>query len=67
MPIADVLRAMAAQEGCDGPPWDQMQAAAEYIEKLESLLSEAAELIGPTFMGGESAIREIRSILGGAA
>lgn len=34
--IASVLQMLASQEGCDGEPYDQMQAAAEYIRKLES-------------------------------
>jgi hypothetical protein len=34
-PIQSVLRIMAGQEGCDGPPWDQMIQAAYYIDILE--------------------------------
>lgn len=33
--IPFVLRSLAAQEGCDGEPYDQMQDAAEYIDSLE--------------------------------
>ena len=39
-PIAAVLLSLASQEGCDGEPYDQMQAAAGYIEKLEEVLAE---------------------------
>jgi len=34
--ISDVLRQLAAQENCDGSPYDQMVLAADYIRKLES-------------------------------
>lgn len=36
--VASVLRSLASQENCDGVPYDQMQEAAEYIEKLEKKL-----------------------------
>jgi hypothetical protein len=39
-PIAAVLQSLASQEGCDGEPYDEMVAAAEYIEKLEERLTE---------------------------
>lgn len=39
-PIATVLQNLAAQENCDGEPYDQMQLAAEYITELEKLLTE---------------------------
>lgn len=39
--IAEVLEDMAAQEGCDGAPYDQMVEAARYICHLEA---ENAEL-----------------------
>jgi hypothetical protein len=35
--IAQVLMGMASQENHDGEPWDQMQAAAEYIIRLEEI------------------------------
>lgn len=70
MSVAHVLRALAAQEGCDGAPWDQMRAASEYIEELEgdrgelvSLLSEAAELIDPGFKGAGVTLGLIRELL----
>ena len=33
--IKTVLRVLAGQGGCDGEPYDQMQAAADYIAELE--------------------------------
>lgn len=33
--IKTVLYALAGQGGCDGEPYDQMQAAADYIAELE--------------------------------
>lgn len=63
MPVANVLRALAAQEGCDGPPWDQMQVAAAYIEELESLLLDAESLIDPSFRGAKTVLAEIRQVL----
>lgn len=35
-PIQTVLRDLAAQENCDGEPYDQMIQAADYIDDLES-------------------------------
>ena len=35
-PIAEVLRHLASQEGCDGEPYDQMMIAAAAIEALEA-------------------------------
>ena len=32
--VVPVLRQLAAQENCDGEPYDQMQEAADYIDKL---------------------------------
>ena len=37
-PIRSVLRSLAGQENCDGEPYDQMQAAADYIEELEEFV-----------------------------
>ena len=34
--IKTVLRVLAGQGGCDGEPYDQMQAAADYIAELEA-------------------------------
>lgn len=34
--IQSVLRALASQENCDGEPYSQMIAAADYIDTLES-------------------------------
>lgn len=39
-PIPTVLRQLASQESCDGDPWDQMIAAADYITHLEGCLRE---------------------------
>jgi hypothetical protein len=39
--VSHVLRALAAQENCDGEPYDQMQAAAGYIDELEAALQAA--------------------------
>ncbi len=36
-PIQSVLYSLSGQEGCDGEPYDQMYAAAEYIDLLEVL------------------------------
>lgn len=33
--IQTVLRVLASQNNCDGEPYDQMQIAAEYIDRLE--------------------------------
>lgn len=35
-PIQQVLRDLAAQENCDGEPYDQMVEAAGYIDELEN-------------------------------
>jgi len=35
VPIQEVLRSLAAQEGCDGEPYDQMMQAADRIDDLE--------------------------------
>lgn len=35
-PIQRVLRDLAAQESCDGEPYDQMIQAADYIDDLET-------------------------------
>lgn len=40
-PIADVLHRLAAQENCDGEPYDQMQQAGDYIKELEKRLEQA--------------------------
>lgn len=37
-PISYVLSSMAANDGCDGEPWDQLQIASEYIQYLEAEL-----------------------------
>lgn len=39
-PIRTRLRDLASQEGCDGEPYDTMQEAAEYIERIELELGE---------------------------
>lgn len=39
--IVDVLRGLAAQENCDGEPYDQMQMAADYIQELHDNLVAA--------------------------
>lgn len=39
-PLSKVLLDLAAQENCDGEPYDQMQEAAEYIEEIENILEE---------------------------
>jgi len=44
-PIQSVLKDLAAQENCDGEPYDQMQLAAEYINGLELLLKELQNLL----------------------
>jgi hypothetical protein len=38
-PVASVLRSLAGQENCDGPPYDQMQEASDYIAKLEDWIT----------------------------
>lgn len=38
--IKTVLRVLAGQGGCDGEPYDQMQAAADYIAELEALIGK---------------------------
>jgi hypothetical protein len=44
-PIQAVLQDLAAQENCDGEPYDQMQAAAEYIKDLETLLKNVSGIL----------------------
>lgn len=39
-PITTVLLDLAAQEGCDGEPYDIMVATAHYIEDLEVYVKE---------------------------
>ena len=38
--ITTVLRGLASQEGCDGEPYDQMTAAADYITALQARVAE---------------------------
>jgi hypothetical protein len=40
-PARAVLRSMAGQEDCDGEPYDQMQEAADHIQRLEECLDMA--------------------------
>lgn len=42
--IPNALNHLASQENCDGEPYDQMVAAAEYIEQLENILYPLARL-----------------------
>jgi hypothetical protein len=42
-PIQQVLRDLAAQENCDGDPYDQMIQAADYIDELESTIKQASQ------------------------
>lgn len=44
-PIQRVLRDLAAQENCDGEPYDQMIQAADHIDDLEQRLDFYRELI----------------------
>ena len=44
-PIVQVLRDIAAQEGCDGDPYDECVAAADYITPLEERLRLADSVI----------------------
>lgn len=37
-PLSVVLLDLAAQEGCDGEPYDTMVAAAQYIDQLEEFI-----------------------------
>lgn len=41
--IASELRILASQEGCDGPPYDQMINAARHIDHLEDELKDARD------------------------
>lgn len=41
--IPDVLDHLASQNNCDGPPYDQMVEAAQYIRELESTLMRSKE------------------------
>lgn len=41
--IQTVLYSLAAQENCDGEPYDQMQLAADYISKLEKELEHTIQ------------------------
>jgi len=43
--VATVLHGLAAQENCDGEPYDQMQAAADYIREMEATHARAAMFI----------------------
>jgi hypothetical protein len=58
-PIAKVLSDLAAQENCDGEPYDQMQDASEYIKKLEKILEEIKKS-----SAGKIVLNEIRVRLG---
>lgn len=40
VPVQQVLRDLAAQENCDGEPYDQMMLAADYIDRLESQIKK---------------------------
>jgi hypothetical protein len=42
--LSSVLYAMCGQENCDGEPYDQMQAAADYIRALEDVVQTAHDL-----------------------
>jgi hypothetical protein len=42
--VASVLYSMCGQENCDGEPYDQMQAAADYIKALEDVVQTAHDL-----------------------
>lgn len=53
MPIQAVLRALASQEGCDGPPWDQMIQAADYIDALEKSTMREATVAATKFRAGD--------------
>ncbi len=44
-PIQQVLRDLAAQEGCDGEPYDECVEAAHYIDTLENQLRLAESVI----------------------
>lgn len=44
-PIQSVLKDLAAQENCDGEPYDQMQLAADYITDLETLLKDVSGML----------------------
>ena len=46
-PIQDVLIDLAAQEGCEGEPYDEMTQAADYIKFLELKISKMAKIINP--------------------
>lgn len=41
--IQTVLYALAGQNNCDGEPYDQMQAAADYINDLENEINNLRE------------------------
>ena len=41
--ISIVLEQLAAQENCDGEPYDQMIEAAKYIRELEAKILELQE------------------------
>ena len=41
--ITHALITVASQENCDGPEYDLMMKAAEYIRVLESLIGESDE------------------------
>ena len=43
--ISTVLHAMAAQENCDGEPYDTMIIAADYIKVLERQKKELNKLL----------------------
>jgi hypothetical protein len=53
-PIPAVLQSLAGQEGCDGEPYDQMVAAADYIKWLEKLLREAARIMPPSIVSSRT-------------
>ena len=49
MPLWVILSDLAAQENCDGEPYDQMQEASEYIKELEELVTELEQVISKVF------------------
>jgi len=65
MNIASKLRIMAANDGCDGEPWDTMQAASDEIESLRQqryALAEALKLsssLNAAFIDGNESVYDL--------
>lgn len=61
--IPTVLHALASQEGCDGEPYDQMVAAADYISELEDFKAKVEEYLKYKSLDGRPIRQQLRKEL----